>query len=134
MSRDRIISALGDCARADEMFRPRGAGDTDTVKEYLANNLMAVLSFFLTKLNNDNSSAETKLNILLSLAELCRFLGPAHLSPVKHSLLACLKNAPALCRRSPALHAVYVGLWEAFVKNMDLGSLEVILPQVANEK
>ena len=48
------------------------AMDWDPVKEYLSANLMAALSFFLARLNNEVTNSETKLNILSSLADLCR--------------------------------------------------------------
>lgn len=125
-----MTHALRDCARADEMFKNKGTGDQNVVKEYLSHNLMAALSFFLTKLNNEGTSVKTKLDILASLSELCSFLGSDHLSPVKHSLLACLKISGNLSRKSASFNTVSVSLWNAFVRNIELNDLEVILPQV----
>ena len=121
---------MRDCAGADEMFKHKGNGEMDVVKEYLSHNLMAALSFFLSKLNNEGTSVKTKLDILASLSELCSFLGSAHLSPVKHSLLACLKISGNLSRKSRSFNAVSLSLWDAFVRNIELSDLEVILPQV----
>ena len=86
-NRDKVIRALRLCASIDEGFKAKVTGTIDStkVKQYLSynNNLMAILSFFLVRLSNSSTSSDTKLNIVASLAELCRFLGPKYLAPGK---------------------------------------------------
>lgn len=50
---------------------------------------------------------------------------------VKHSLLACLKIVNKLASKITSFRTHSVTLWEAFVKNIDLNDIEVILPQVS---
>ena len=124
--------ALAECALADENTKATKADkvDLETVKRFLSRNLMASLSFLLAKLCNELTAKKTKLEILRSLTELIRLLGPDHLGHVKHSLLACLKTSVNLCKSSSFFHAASVSLWGAFVRNIGLQSLEVIFPQV----
>jgi hypothetical protein len=100
------------------------------VKRFLSRNLMASLSYLLTKLCNGGTTKKTKLEILKSLDELIRLLGPEHLAPVKHSLLACLKTSVNLCKSSSYFHSASTNLWVSFVRNIGLKSLAVIFPQV----
>ena len=50
---------------------------------------------------------------------------------VKHSLLACLKLVNKLAHKCSSFRTQTVNLWEAFVMNIDLNDIEVILPQVS---
>jgi hypothetical protein len=127
-----FLTALAECALADRSTKAEKAErvDMETVKQFLSRNLMASLSFLLTKLCNEATAKKTKLEILRSLDELIRLLGPDHLAHVKHSLLACLKTAVNLCKASGYFHAASVSLWCSFVRNIGLKSLEVIFPQV----
>jgi hypothetical protein len=104
--------------------------EPEVVKRFLSRNLMASLSYLLTKLCNAGTAKKTKLEILKSLDELIRLLGPEHLAPVKHSLLACLKTSVNLCKSSSYFVLASVNLWVSFVRNIGLKSLAVIFPQV----
>ena len=75
--------ALAECALADENTKATKADkvDLETVKRFLSRNLMASLSFLLAKLCNELTAKKTKLEILRSLTELIRLLGPCEALP-----------------------------------------------------
>merc|ERR1719319_841812 len=132
-SNARVKQALGILAQQDATFKHPEKTKKDklssaVVAKYVSDGLMAVLSAFITRLQQ--GSQENKLRILTSLEELMRYLGPQNLTASKHSVLECLKLAGNLCKTSPTFQPISTLLWATFVRNIDIKSMTAILYQV----
>lgn len=109
--RDRVLIALKLLATEDT------DGESMHIKklpDYLQPRFLGVLQYFDTKLF-------AKKQVLLSLAEIFKFMGPKRIAPFRFKIIAMLRTALNLNYSTyPELNC---NIWEAFVRNCDIESL-----------
>ncbi|GJQ85421.1 hypothetical protein Trydic_g23851 [Trypoxylus dichotomus] len=116
--RERVLVALKLLASEDT------DGEVMHVKkipDYLQPRFLGVLQYFDTKL-------VAKKEVLLSLAEIFKFMGPKRIVPFRFKIIAMLRTALNLnYNHCPEIHC---NVWEAFVRNCDIESLGGQLPMI----
>ena len=96
---------------------------------YLLPKFLGVLGYFDQRLLNPYVTDDSKREILRSLCDIVRFMGPRGVANVKHKLMATFKTAATAVRLSDINRHLF-NLWDAFVRTMEVSSLAPILPQV----
>lgn len=89
---------------------------------------LGVLGYFEQRLVNPSVPSASKLEILLSLKGILRFIGNVGVTAVKHKILSILKTASGLSFEHGS--DVLCSLWETFIKTMSISSLGPILSQI----
>lgn len=105
--REQVVLTLGLLAREDK--------HTGDLQDYLQTRFLGFLQHFDLKLMGKN---EKKKAILLSLADLFRFMGSAHIGPLRFKIIAMLRTTDY--GDFPELSCQ---LWDVFVRCCDVGSL-----------
>ncbi|KAF5293803.1 hypothetical protein FQA39_LY03288 [Lamprigera yunnana] len=119
--KERVLHGLGILAREDsgsQMFSFK------QIPDYLNPRLLGVLAYFDMKLMGRYVD---KRMILLSLAELIKFMGPKYITPLRYKILAMLKTA--LNWNDESFSELNCDVWEAFFKSCDIDALG---PQLAS--
>lgn len=118
---DRVLLGIRILAREDSESQTLSVKQ---IPEYLQPRFLGVLAYFDMKLLSRNSA---KKKVLLSLAQLLRFMGPRHITPLRFKILAMLKTALSLNYESfPELNC---DVWDAFVRSCEIDALG---PQLAS--
>lgn len=93
------------------------------ILDYLQPSFLGVLQHFDRNLVNSSFGKE---EVLRSLAQIFRFVGPKFLAPLRFKILAMLQTALRLDGNSPS--EVNYDVWDAFIRSSDV---EVLGPQLA---
>ncbi|CAH0564186.1 unnamed protein product [Brassicogethes aeneus] len=109
--RERVLLALRLLSMEDN------ENTSKNIPDYLQSLFLGVLQYFDVKL------LSKKDNVLLSLAELFKFMGSKHITPLKFKIIAMLQSGKY--SSSPKLNCE---VWDAFISSCDIESLG---PQLA---
>nr|CAI5838056.1 unnamed protein product [Callosobruchus analis] len=107
--RENVLLALTLLAEEDTENK------TTNIPDYLHPHFLGVLLYFDGKLMSKSSK---KRNMLQSLADLLRFMGPNHIMPLRFKIIAMLQATN--CDQHPELN---VEVWDAFVRTCKIESL-----------
>ncbi|RZC32904.1 serine/threonine-protein kinase ATR, partial [Asbolus verrucosus] len=98
-----------------------GENNFNSVQDYLQSRFLGLLQHFDFKLMTKNNNK--KSTVLLSLADLFKYMGPKHIGPLRFKIIAMLRTAD--CGGFPELNCE---VWNAFIRSCDVESLG---PQLA---
>ncbi|KAJ8938742.1 hypothetical protein NQ318_016037 [Aromia moschata] len=112
--RDRVELALKLLANEDIENK------STSIPDYLQSHFLGVLLYFDVRLISKNSKKD---KILLSLADLFKFMGPKHIMPLRFKIIAMLQTVSY--ESFPHLHCK---VWKAFIHSCEIESLG---PQLA---
>ncbi|XP_011304533.1 serine/threonine-protein kinase atr-like [Fopius arisanus] len=118
------------CLEVISEFDPDHGGDfesNESIANYLKPHLHAVLVKFDTNLG-PLSDERTQKSALGSLGALIKFMGAAHISPLRYKILTTLRTCLNLNR--PGFKRLSCYAWDCFLRNVSLEDLGPLLPTI----
>ncbi|XP_029733989.2 serine/threonine-protein kinase ATR-like [Aedes albopictus] len=101
---------------------------TTQMADYIFTRFLGVLTFFEATLINPETEKALKRETLLSLGEIIRLLGGAHITPFRFKIIALLKTA--LSFEEATLKSICIKVWRIFICTVDVQQLGQLLSTI----
>ena len=98
---------------------------------YILPRFLGILTYFDSRLGDQFVPMENKLRMLNALKDVLKFMGPVHLSSVKHKVIATLNTVWTQTIKHRSIPNLVCDLWETFLKTIEIGSVGPMLEQVS---
>ena len=125
----RVTTAFNFLAKHDDEFKceVNGKLSKEDMAKYIEPRFHGVLDYFHRTLKEKFTGIDVKSNLLASLSDIIRLMGPEKIASVKHKLMTTLNN---VLRANCVPLQFLIKAWEAFISTVDIKALSPILGQV----
>lgn len=96
------------------------------IADYIAARFLGVLNHFGIVLVATDLEKSLQAEVLLSLGDIIRFMGAAHITPFRFKILTMLRSVMAVERR-PRLRNICAAVWKIFVYTVDVQAMGPLL-------
>lgn len=98
------------------------------MSDYIGKRFLGVITFFEASVINSENEKSMKIEALLSIGEIMRFLGTAHITSFRFKIIAMLKTA--LTIEENYLAKVCADVWTIFIRTVDVQTLGPLLSTI----
>lgn len=100
------------------------------IVQYIEPRFLGILTHFSAILIFNEVDKDLKKQILLSIGEIIRLMGPEHITRFRYKILALLKSALNLAIKQTDLQDTCAQVWKIFIYTVDVQTLGSLLSQI----